>query len=84
MCPDARERAHALKHRLEQVHVDHLAFAGAVAVAQRDHHGERPDDGGDLVGKRDRRQKRAPVGFVRPQPTQFMASAKVADPGRPA
>jgi hypothetical protein len=53
-------------------------------VAQRDHHGERPDDGGDLVGKRDRRQKRAPVGFVRPQPTQFMASAKVADPGRPA
>ncbi len=31
---------------------------------KRDHHGERPDHGGDLVGERDRRQERAPVGLA--------------------
>ena len=59
-----RQRRHHLQHRLEQVDVDHLTLAGAVAVAQRDHHRERARERGHLVGERDRRQQRRAVGFA--------------------
>ena len=59
-----RQRRHHLQHRLEQVHVDHLALAAAVALAQRDHHRERARERGDLVGERDRREQRRAVGLA--------------------
>ena len=55
-----RQRAHALEERLEQVDVDDLPDAGP----QRDHRGERADQGGHLVGQRDGRQERPAVGLA--------------------
>ena len=54
------ERAHDLKERLEQVHVDDLTDA----AVHRDHRGERGRERGDLVGQRDRRQQRRAVGLT--------------------
>ena len=59
-----RQRRHHLEHGLEQVHVDHLALAAAIAFTQRDHHCERARERGHLVGERDRRQQRRAVGLA--------------------
>ncbi len=77
----ADQRTHQLEERLEQVDVDHLADAGV----HGDHRGERGDEAGDLVGERDRRQQRPAVGLaVDRRRSPLIASAIVANPGRPA
>ena len=45
---------------LEQADVDHLPDA----AVHRHHRGERSDEAGHLVGERDRRQQRLPVGLA--------------------
>ena len=79
----ARQRAHHCSIDSSRLTSIDLTLAGAVAVAQRDHHRERAGERGDLVGERDRREQRRPSGSPLIAANPLIASAIVAKPGRP-
>ena len=62
--PDGEEPVRLEEERVEQGHVEVLAFAGAGAVVERTEDGDGTVEAGEVVGQEDRRPHRRPVGVA--------------------